>query len=220
MTSDDTPIKCKECSKLNSIKCHRHCDICQILELEEDIFCDLNRAVQDENNFRCSAFEPKLKVVTSSKKSEEIDSPPLQARKKKPYENLLNSEKIKYERALALQRLKRDPDAVFIQIKYHFTWNVVCRFRIFRDDKSMIKTAIELFNESSLVVNDFVHLLFLAPDHVHLLVESNGELSVEELVNRIKKHACNGLFKKYPQLKRTIDNDSIWDDAYFAETIS
>lgn len=217
--SDDKPLKCKKCSKLDLLRSFRSCDTCQRLEFEENIFCDLNRAVQDLNDFKCSAFEPKFKVINSAIKTKGSNSPPLQTGIKKPYEKILNSDKIKYERALALQRLKRDPDTVFMQLKYHFAWNTIYRSRIFRDDNSMIETAIGLFDESSQVDNDFVHLLFLAPDHVHLLVESNGELSVEELIIRIKEYTCNGLLKKYPKLKDSIDNDSIWDEGYFVETL-
>lgn len=218
--SDDKPLKCKKCSKFDIIKSHKHCDTCQRLEFEEDIFCDLNRVVQDLNSFKCSAFEPRFKVINSSIKPEASDGPQLKANKSIPYKRLLNSDKIKYERAFALQGLRRHPDAVISQVKYHFAWNVIYRSRIFRDDQNMIQTTINLFNESRLVVKDFVHLIFIAPDHVHVLVESNGELPVEELVKKIKEHTCNGLYKKYPGLKKKqIDNDSIWDDGYFAETI-
>lgn len=219
MKAINIPKKCKECSKLYSFRYHRHCDTCQRLEFEENILCDLNRSLQDFNSFKCSTFEPRFKVINSAIKPEESIGPRLQERKSIPYKRLLNSDKIKYERALALQGLKHNPNAVIVQIKYHFAWNVVYRSRIFRDDNKLIETAISLFNESSLVVKDFVHLLFLAPDHVHLLVESNGELSVEELANRIKELTNNGLLKEYPALKELVDNNSIWDDAYFAETL-
>jgi len=56
-------------------------------------------------------------------------------------------------------------------------------------------------------------------DHAHVLVESNGELSVEDMINRIKEYTGRELLKKYPELKESFENDSIWDDAYFAETI-
>lgn len=83
-----------------------------------------------------------------------------------------------------------------MQIKYHFAWNVRFRKPVFRPDEEITNAADKLFDESSQVVNDFVSLISLAPDHIHVLVESNGELSVEELVNRIKKHTCKGLFKE------------------------
>ena len=220
MTTDSIPNKCKECSKLDSIRNHRHCDLCQHVEFEEEIFCDLNRVVQDENSFKCSAFEPRFKVVHSHTDSQKPTEQHLNKQKKDRYVDFLNSDKIKYQRALALQRLKRDPDTIFMQLKYHFAWNVRARKPLFKSDENIVEAAYKFFNESSLVVNDFVVLISLAPDHVHVLVESNGELSVEELVNRIKEHTGNGLLKEWPELKASFKYDLIWDEAYFAETIS
>jgi REP element-mobilizing transposase RayT len=176
--------------------------------------------VQDESSFKCSAFEPRFKVVNSEVKPEKSTDQHLNERKKDPYADLLNSDRIKYQKALALQKLKRDPDTVFMQLNYYFAWNVRYRKPAFNTDEKIVETVYKLFNESSLVVNDFVSLISLAPDHVHVFVESNGELSVEELINRIKEHTGNGLLKECPQLKESFKNDSIWDDAYFVETIS
>ncbi|MFC1532272.1 IS200/IS605 family transposase [Thermodesulfobacteriota bacterium] len=219
MSREEMPLKCEECSKSFAVRYHRKCDSCQKIEFEESVFCDLNRSVQDLKNFECHSFEPKLEIVDLEKTSSQKRSLPVQQSREISYSELLNSDKIKYERALALQRLKRDPDAIYIQLKYHLTWNVVRRMPVFKDNRDFIETAISLFPESSLVVDDFVHLIFLAPDHVHLLVESNGELSVEEIINRIKDFTCKRLFEKYPFLKDKIANNSIWDDAYFVETL-
>lgn len=220
MTSTDLPNKCKECSKLDSSRYHRHCETCQRIELDEEVFCDLNRAVQDEDSFKCSAFEPRFKVVSSEVKLEKSTDLHLNERKKDPYTDLLNSDRIKYQKALALQKLKRDPDTVFMQLKFHFAWNTKYRRSVFNSDENIAEAAYKFFNESSLVVNDFVSLISLAPDHVHVLVESNGELSVEELVNRIKEYTNKGLLDECPELKESFENNTIWDDAYFAETIS
>lgn len=214
------PIKCEECSKSFAVKYQQKCDSCRKMEFEESVFCELNRAVQDLKDFECHSFEPRLKIVNHGKTAFEKYSHPVQQGRVVSYSDLLSSDKIKYERALALQRLKCDPDAVYIQLKYHLTWNVFRRVPIFRDNKDLIESAINLFSESSLVVNDFVHLIFLAPDHVHLLVESNGELSIEEIVNRIKDFTCKSLFERYSFLKEKIAGNSIWDDAYFVETLS
>lgn len=172
-----------------------------------------------ESRVRCSAFEPRFKVVNSIARPEKSVERHLNKRIKEQYFNLLNSDKIKYQRTLALQRLKRDPDAIFMQLKYHLAWNVKYRKPAFKSDGKIAEAAYRLFNESSVVVNDFVNLISLATDHVHILVESNGELSIEELVNRVKEFTGNGLFKESPELRTSFDNDSIWDDAYFVETI-
>ena len=220
MTSLNIPSKCKECSKLDSFRFHKKCDICQRLEIEEELFCDLNRAVQDQKSFKCSTFEPRLKVVNSKTKPEVSADQQAKERIRDQYINLFNSDKIKYQRALALQKLERDPDTIFIQLKYHFAWNVRNRKPVFRSDDKIVEAAYKLFDESSEVVNDFVSLISLAPDHVHVLVESNGELSVEELVNRIKEFTNKGLNRECPELKESFENYSIWDGAYFVETIS
>ena len=212
------PSKCKECSKLDSLRYHKKCDTCHRIELEEELLCDLNRAVQDEESFKCSAFEPRFKIVNSETKPEKSSGQQVTERVREQYLNLFNSDKIKYNRALALQKLKRDPDTIFMQLKYHFAWNLRNRKPVFKLNDKIIDAAYKLFDESSLAVNDFVSLISLAPDHVHVLVESNGELSVEELVNRIKEHTGKGLLAECPEIKESFD--SIWDEAYFAETIS
>jgi len=215
MSSTNIPDKCKDCAKLDILRCHKKCDLCQRIELEEELFCDLNRAVQDEDSFKCSAFEPRFKVVGSEVKPEESTDEQI----KEQYVDILNSDQIKYQRALAVQKLKRDPDTVFMELKYHFAWNVRYRKPVFNSDDKIVEAAYKLFDESSEIVNDFVSLISLAPDHVHVLVESNGELSVDELINRIKEHTGKGLIKECPGLKGSFENDLIWDDAYFVKTI-
>lgn len=221
MSSDDIPLKCGECAKLSALRYHRKCSFCQDLEFEEAILCDLNRAVQEVKEFECHAFEPKLKVVSNEKTETEETAPHGQHRKKVPFFGLLNSDKIKYQRALALQKLKRDPDAVYMQLKYHFSWNVLHRTSLFSEEEHLIEQLTGIFHDSGTEAGGFVHLLYLAPDHVHLFVESDGELSVEQIVFRIKNYTQGEIFEKYPVLKeKPYENDEIWDDAYFAETVS
>jgi REP element-mobilizing transposase RayT len=63
-------------------------------------------------------------------------------------------------------------------------------------------------------------LLFLAQDHVHLYVESDGELSVEEMVHKIKRFSNNAILEEFPSVRDKLGGDTeIWDEAYFVETI-
>jgi len=65
-----------------------------------------------------------------------------------------------------------------------------------------------------------VDQLYLAPDHIHLYVESDGELSIEEIVFRIKQFSNDAILEKFPLLRDKISGDTkIWDKAYFVETI-
>ena len=66
----------------------------------------------------------------------------------------------------------------------------------------------------------FLDLLYLAPDHIHLYVESDDELSIEEIVHRIKRFSNDAIVKKFPLLRDKLSGGTeIWDKAYFTETI-
>ncbi|MBL7179872.1 MAG: transposase [Desulfobacterales bacterium] len=63
-------------------------------------------------------------------------------------------------------------------------------------------------------------LLYLAPDHIHLYMESDGELAVEEIIHRIKRFSNNVILEKFPLIRDNLGgNAEIWDEAYFVETI-
>ena len=50
--------------------------------------------------------------------------------------------------------------------------------------------------------------------------ELNGELSVEEVVHRIKRFSNNAILEKFPSVRDKLRGDTgIWDEAYFVETI-
>jgi REP element-mobilizing transposase RayT len=215
------PAKCQECAKSQEPRFHRKCHFCRELEFQESVLCDLNRDVQDMTGFQCHAFEPILEMISLSKKSVpgRLERPSKSLRKES-YLRLFRSDKIKYERALALQKLGRDPDGVFVQLKYHLAWNVRHRMPIFNPISDFISFAHDTFLLCSEKVNGFVDLLYLASDHLHLYIESDGELSVEEMVHRIKQFLNNAIIEKYSFVREKFIKDAeIWDEAYFVETV-
>ena len=169
----------------------------------------------------CHAFQPIFKLVNSSenKNVEQHDGSPIR-NKKESYQRLLDSDKIKYERALALQRLSRNPDDVYVLLKYHLVWNVKQRIPVFNPIKNFINFVHDTFLVCSERVGGFANLLYLATDHVHVYVESDGELSVEEVVHRIKRFSNNAILEKFSFVREKFIGDAkIWDEAYFVETI-
>jgi len=104
------PLKCQECTKSQVPRFHRKCHFCRELEFQESVLCDLNRDVQDMTGFQCHAFEPRLKLVSRPENSVtgRLDRPSKRLQKES-YLRLFRSDKMKYERALALQKLGRDP---------------------------------------------------------------------------------------------------------------
>ena len=215
------PAKCQECGKSQVPRFHRKCHFCRELQFQESVLCDLNRDVQDMTGFQCHAFEPRLKLVSPLGNREKGQLNRLSKRSKEEfYVRLFRSDKIKYERALALQKLGRDPDGVYVQLKYHLAWNVRHRMPIFNPISDFISFAHDTFLLCSEKVNGLVDLLCLASDHVHLYIESDGGLSVEEMVQRIKQFSNNATLEKYSFVRETFIKDAkIWDEAYFVETV-
>jgi REP element-mobilizing transposase RayT len=162
-----------------------------------------------------------LKLVGPSKNKEFVsDDSSAREIKEKFFLDLLDSDKIKYEKALALQKLARDPDGVYMQLKYHFAWNVSLRRSVYIPADTFFDFVSDTFLRCSELAGGFVDLLYLAPDHIHLYAESDGELSIEEIVHRIKQFSNKAILEKFPLLRDKLGgNTEIWDEAYFTETI-
>jgi len=220
-SSNELPQKCMECVKSNVSLFHRKCHLCRDLEFQESVLCDLNRCIQSRSDFECHAFQPMLQLVGPSKnKVPRFDDNSTRENKEKFFLDLLKSDKIKYERALALQKLARDPDGVYVQLKYHFAWNVSLRRSAYSPANNFFDFVSDTFLRCSEQAGGFVDLLYLAPDHIHLYAESDGELSIEEIVHRIKQFSNDAILEKFPLLRDKLCGDTkIWDKAYFTETI-
>lgn len=220
-STNELPSKCMGCNKSTGSHIHRKCRFCHKLDFEESVLCDLNRSVQVKSEFECHAFQPILKLVEPSKnKAPGIKNGSAKENKIKSFLGLFQSDKIKYERALALQKLDRDQDGVYVRLKYHLSWNVSRRRVVFSPANEFLDFVLGTFLECSELTGGFVDLLYLAPDHVHLYMESGGELSIEKLVNKIKRFSYNAILEKFPLLKDKLSGDTeIWDEAYFVETI-
>jgi REP element-mobilizing transposase RayT len=218
--SNELPQKCRECARAKRSSIHSNCDICHELEFHEFVLCDLNRCIQEKASFQCHAFRPALKLVGPSEHGildHDVDSSRIL---KKKQSMLFHSDKVKYERALAVQKLSRDPDSVILQLKYHFVWNVSYRMPVFAPANDFIGFVHDTFLGCSEAAGGFVHLLYLAPDHVHLYVESDGERSPEDMAHDIKQASANAILEQFTVVKDELGgNMDLWDLSYFVETI-
>ena len=215
-TSIEIPKKCHECRKYSRTITHEKCIFCQNLAFQENTLCDLNRIVQNPENFKCFAFVHTLKLVGSSNQDEVYASD----RSMEPFQNFLESDRFKYQQALAVQKMKNHPDAVFINIRYHLAWNVVHRRSLFPDSQTAFEVVNDAFFGSGSSVGSFVSLLWLAPDHVHVYLESDGEEPVETVAQEIKRISASSILVSAPEMVlNEIAGNDLWDEAYFAETI-
>ncbi len=216
------PGRCRECAKSSRSMIHSKCSFCHDLEFQENVLCHLNRCIQNPAVFECYAFQPALKLVGSS--DQEISSLPNGVVKgnslKNGFQELLDSDKIKYQRVLALQRLGRDPDSVFVELKYHFAWNVIYRKPVFARPANIFDFVSDTFSKCSEIVGGFVDLRWLAPDHLHLYVESDGSNSVETIAQEMKRVSEAAILAEFDDLKASLGaQKDLWDKAYFVETI-
>ena len=63
-------------------------------------------------------------------------------------------------------------------------------------------------------------MLWLAPDHIHLYVESDGEKSAETIAQEMKRLSASPILGKFAVLKGSLNKEKyLWDKAYFVETV-
>lgn len=217
----DWPGECQSCFKATISVPHRKCDLCKELSFPEQILCDLNRATQTPSSFRCCAVRSKLRSVDSDdSKRSDLQNELSSYSQSKDIRTLLISDRIKYEKALFLQKLRRDPDEMFVSIKYHLALSTLHRkpiFDLIGDAKELISG---IFSEYSVQSGEQPSLLWLAPDHVHIHVESDGNRSVEEISEEIKRLSSTAILKQFADVEDIAElGDSIWDISCFVETL-
>lgn len=197
------------------------CDFCADRGFEEQILCDLNRSAQNTEKFKCRAFRSQPRVRLSTVKDIE-GSPDNRESWGAAFdkEALLGSDRFKYGQALAVQRARNYPDTVHLDLKYHLAWNVARRKPIFirRDDIRAILD--KAFCACGKQFGGFASVLWLAPDHIHVYVESDGERSLEAIAKELKRFSSSVLSVELsPEYLCPGKVRRIWDRAYFVETI-
>ncbi len=213
--------KCQQCARSNGPIIHGKCNFCWRIDFCESVLSDLNRSVQEPADFLCHAFQPILKLATPvTTKQSDIPVHPRGISRQDRFNEILSSEKYKYQRALALQKLERNPDHVFMNLKYHFAWNVTHRRSLFILGEEYSAFVHDTFLRCSKLVGGFSSLIWLAPDHVHVYVESDGEQSPEALLKKTKEFSQKEIMKEFSDLKGGIDPGmDLWDEVYFVETV-
>jgi REP element-mobilizing transposase RayT len=181
----------------------------------------LTRLTQNSLDFKCHAHQPILAVTNSSGiKTPDFSGGLNGINRQKSFLKYLRSDKIKYKKTLALQKLDRDPDGVYVELKYHFVWNVIYRRPVFHLTDDIFDDIYDTFLRCSELVGGIANLLWLASDHLHLYVESDGELSVEKMVQEIKEYSKYAMLSELTSIKeKTGTGNIIWDESYYSETI-
>lgn len=219
------PVRCQQCAKSQGRPIADYCRLCSDLNFSETTLCELNRSVQPaESEFKCQAFRPRMSLITAagettsgkptSHRDESVLARQLQRLK------ALHADKIPYRRALAQQQLARDPDAVIIELKFHYAWNVSNRRPLFANGTNTVGCLSDILLTTSLPSVLHAGLLWLAPDHIHVYCESDGQDSPENIVGGLKHLSEQGLLAQFTDIAETLGvNGRLWDEGYFVETL-
>ena len=211
------PGLCRKCAVRNDRTVHDRCDFCVDFAFDEGNLCDLTRMVQDCDKFRCHAFRPPSRRRLSPTESVEVpeDQKPLIS--EFADNTLLSSERFKYQHALAVQRIRSDPDSVNVDLRYHLAWNVAHRKPVFSQPVAARHVIDNVFSGCGEQIGGIAAVLWLAPDHVHVYVNVDGEKSIETVVEVLKRVSSRAL--RASDVSSSAKGRIAWEDAYFAETI-
>ena len=195
----------------------RGCYFCVDLAFDEGILCDLTRSVQDCDKFACYAFEPVLRPRLSS--VERVEDLP---NDQKPWitfgdEALFSPDRFKFRHALAVQGVRSDPDSINVDLKYHLAWNAARRKAVFSPPADARRLIDNPFSTCGKPIGGIAGVLWLAPDHVHVYVESDGEKSIETIMKVLKRVSSQAL--RASNVSSSGKGRIKWEKAYFAQTI-
>jgi len=99
-------------------------------------------------------------------------------------------------------------------ISYHIIWIPKYRKRILKG-KLKEKLKFYLFKKAK-SIGISIEEYEIMPDHIHLFIKSNPNLSVSFIVNQLKGYTSYMLRKEFIYLKKY---KSLWTKSYFCETI-
>ncbi len=206
------PELCRKCAMRDGRAVHDRCDFCVDLAFDEGNLCDLTRSVQDCDKFGCYAFRPVSPIKS-------VENLPHDRKRRITFDDdaLRSSDRFKYQQAFAVQRIRSNPDSVNVDLKYHVAWNVARRRPVFSqpaDARRLIDNAFSVCGEQ---IGGIAGVLWLAPDHVHVYMESDGEKSIETVVKMLKRVSSQAL--RASDVSSSGKGRIVWEKAYFAETV-
>jgi len=99
-------------------------------------------------------------------------------------------------------------------LKYHIVWITKYRKPILRGEIG--KRARDLLRQSCASLDVYIVKGHVSKDHVHLLVSVPPNLSVSELVKRLKGRSSRKMLEEFGELRKVYWGRHLWARGYFA----
>ncbi len=104
------------------------------------------------------------------------------------------------------------------QCVYHIEWCPKYRFNVFRKEGSkedMENILQQIAKEHKMRIEE----LAVMPDHVHMVVHVNPEISLAKATNLLKGRSSYEYFKKHPNLRNRYTKGHMWSRGKFYRSI-
>ena len=99
-------------------------------------------------------------------------------------------------------------------IKYHLVWITKYRKPVMRGEIGL--RVRELIRQTCATLDVKIEKGHIAVDHVHLLVSVPPNISVSELMQRVKGRSSRLMLAEYTELKQQFWGQHLWARGYFA----
>ncbi|MCP5275704.1 MAG: transposase [Burkholderiales bacterium] len=202
-------VNCNKCFKYYNAIISGNCSFCQKYGFQENILCDLTRAIHNSNEVKCFAFKPNISIVGGNK--EIFEAVPNSDNDKEL------TERHKWLKAYAVQQLKSNPDQMICNLNFHVCLVTTNRENLLESIVGELSENFSIFQNAGDKYDSKVNLLSVDYDHIHLLINTTPVYSVDEMINNVIEHLNSGIKNEFPDLFG--NKKVIFEKSYFCETI-
>ena len=102
-------------------------------------------------------------------------------------------------------------------VGYHFVWSTKYRRKVIsgKVEKRLKEIFIELGENYDFSIQE----MELMPDHCHLFVTSHPKHSPSRIIKILKGTSARFLFLEFPELKKKLWKDHLWNPSYYVGTV-
>jgi len=103
-------------------------------------------------------------------------------------------------------------------VNYHIVWTIKYRRKVLTSEiETELKNICKRLGEEH---NFTVQLLEVENcDYVHCFVSAPPKVSISEIVKILKGSSARLLFTKFPELKKQLYKNTLWNPSYYVETV-
>lgn len=103
-------------------------------------------------------------------------------------------------------------------IQYHIVWCIKYRHKVLNEkiEKALIYLLNSIAKNNGFTIQEVNTDL----DHIHLLIECTPQHYIPDIIKALKGVSARLLLKQYPELKKKLWGEHLWNPSYFIATVS